>query len=187
MIPSNGITGMYVWMVGENSLLAIAQSNFLSHLDRGSKVRTHAFISNNGQTKDGISRNYGADRYYSWGDTTIDCRNNPGLVDSPILEDFEETMAESRKFRAFKNDMEERFGGLISVDPFYHIVRGEDNMRYNIRRMSKVDDFDIIRVGMRLSAPSEDTFKSGLDVLADHENPFKMKQHIMKPHPLLNA
>ncbi len=183
MIPSNGITSIYVRFAGEQSLLSMAQSNMIGNFDRISKVRTHTFLSNNAQTPEGVSRNFGADRFYCWDDTTIDCSNNPALIDSDAVSHLKEQIASDRKFQILKSDLENRMGGEVTVEPFVQIVRGEDNMRYNIRRQSKVDDFDMIRVGIRVHAQDEQAFKAGLKAMADEENPFKMKplvQHAMQ-------
>ncbi len=180
MIPNNTITTMYVRIIGENSLVSMAQSNLLAHLDRVVKVRTHTYIANNAQTEFGISRNFGHERYYSWEDTIIDCRNCPGLVDSTILEDFPEALSENNRFISFKEDLEKRMEGFITVEPFVSVLRGEDNMRYNIRRSSKIEDFDIVRVGVCLSAESDEAFKNGLKALEDWENPFKIKRQLSR-------
>lgn len=175
MIPHNIITNMYVKIIGENSLFSIAQNNLLNNLERTAKVRTHVFLSNNAQTKFGISRNFGHERYYSWEDTIIDCRNNPTLVDSEIIKDFDEIISENLRFQRFKQDIEEKMGSLIQVTPFYSILIGEENMRYNIRRSSKVEDFDIIRVGIKLSAEDDESFNQAMKNLYDLENPFKIR------------
>ncbi|MGH1403845.1 MAG: hypothetical protein ACRBDL_06345 [Alphaproteobacteria bacterium] len=170
MIPNNSIATMYVRIAGENSLLAMAQNNLLSNLDRVVKVRTHTFLANNGQTEDGISQNFGDQRHYSWNDTVIDCRHCPDLIDSELLPDFCETITENKRFIVFKGDIEERLGGLIQVTPFYSVLRGEDNMRYNIRSAS-VEDFDMIRVGLQLTASDADAFSEGLAYLKKSECP----------------
>ncbi len=177
MIPSSNIANMYVKIVGEQSLLAMAQSNLLSNAERVGKVRTHTFLAHNGQTEFGISRNFGDERYYSWEDTIIDCRNNPGLVDSDMLQDFCEALATGSRFENFKKDLEARMDGLVDVMPFHSVLRGEDNMRYNIKRADKIEDFDIIRIGFRLDASCEEDFKKGLDCLRDWENPYKIKSY----------
>ena len=176
MIPSSSFESMYFRIIGENSLLSMAQSHLLCNLERIAKIRTYTFITNNGQTEFGISRNFGHERYYSWEDTIIDCRNCPSLVDNESLQDFTETISENYRFHRFKTDIEERSGGLITVEPFNSVLRGEDNMRYNIRRSSKVEDFDIIRVGVLLSASSDAIFKKGLDNLKYWESPLKNKK-----------
>ncbi|PCJ97011.1 MAG: hypothetical protein COA45_10335 [Zetaproteobacteria bacterium] len=175
MIPSSNMAQMYVKIIGEQSLLAMAQNNLLSNLERIGKVRTHTFIEHNGQTEFGISRNIGCERYYSWEDTIIDCRNSPGLVDSDVLQNFSESLASNSKFENFKEDLEDRVNGLIAIMPFYSVLRGKDNMRYNIKRADKVEDFDIIRVGIRLNAPCDQDFKRGLECLRDWSNPYKFK------------
>lgn len=187
MIPSSNFTNFYVKFIGEQSLLSMAQSNLLSNMERVAKVRTHTFLSNNAKDHRGISRNYGADRYYGWEDTVIDCRNAPGLVDSDIIETYAEIMSENRRFQKFKQEIEERMGGYIKIEPFLTVIRGEENMRYNIKHESKIEDFDIIRVGFRLTAEDEGSFKMGLACLKDHENPFKMRRHIMETAQPFNA
>ena len=175
MIPSNNIAHMYVKIIGEQSLLAMAQSNLLSNIERVGKVRTHTFLAHNGQTEFGISRNFGCERYYSWEDTIIDGSNSPSIVDGDVLQDFCESLATVSRFESFKNDLETRMEGLIEITPFHSVLRGEDNMRYNIKRADKIEDFDIIRVGFRLNASCEEDFKKGLDCLRDWENPYKIK------------
>ena len=179
MIPSNNIAHIYVKIIGENSLLSMAQSNLLSHLDKIRKVRTHTFISNNGQTEFGISNNFGAERYFSWEDTIIDCRNNPTLMDSETLQNLEETISENLHFQRFKKDIEDRAEGLITVTPFYSSLSGVENMRYNIKRAAKIEDFDIIRVGIKLSAKNDRDFKQGLKNLYNHEHPFNVRKPLM--------
>lgn len=175
MIPSSNIAHMYVKIVGEQSLLAMAQNNLLSNVERVGKVRTHTFLAHNGQTEFGVSRNFGCERYYSWEDTIIDCRNSPGLVDSDILQSFSESLAVSLRFENFQNDLGKRMENLVSIMPFHSILRGEDNMRYNIKRTDKIEDFDIIRIGFRLHAPCKEDLEKGLDCLRDWENPYKTK------------
>lgn len=177
MIPSSSIAHMYVKIIGEQSLLAMAQGNLLGNLERISKVRAHTFIEHNGQTEFGISRNFGCDRYYSWEDTIIDCRNSPGLVDSEVLTNFSEDLSCYARFKKIKDDLENRMEGLIDVCAFHSILRGEDNMRYNIKRAAKIENFDIIRVGIRLSAHDDQDFKRGLAFLRDWENPYKIKSY----------
>ncbi|PCJ97070.1 MAG: hypothetical protein COA45_10655 [Zetaproteobacteria bacterium] len=177
MIPSSNIAHMYVKIIGEQSLLAMAQSNLLSNAERIGKIRTHTFLAHNGQTEFGISRNFGCDRYYSWEDTIIDCRNSPSIVDSDTLQDFCESLASGSRFESFKNDIENRMDNLIKVTPFHSVLRGEDNMRYNIKRAAKVEDFDIIRVSLHLHASCEQDFQRGLDCLRDWENPYKIKSY----------
>ena len=176
MIPHSSIAQVYVKIVGQDSLLAMAQSNLLYHLERIAKVRTHTFLSHNGQTAFGISQNFGCERYYSWDDTVIDCSNSPALLDSETLRNFDTILSENRRFMRFKNSLENRMDGLIEIEPFYSVLRGEENMRYNIRHDSKIEDFDIIRVGIRLSASCEGTFKQGLSALHHDENPFSIRK-----------
>lgn len=179
MVPSNGIVSMYTKIMGEQSLLALTQSNLLSNLDRIAKVRTHTYLAFNGQTEHGISRNFGCDRYYSWEDTIIDCRNAPNLVDSDYLNNWEDMIIENSRFAKFKESMESKMGGHITIEPFFTVLRGQDNMRYNIKRQSKIEDFDTVRVGIRLQARDEATFKAGLNALKEAENPFKIKTRVM--------
>ena len=175
MIPRNSIASIYIKIVGENSLLSIAQSNLLSNLERTAKVRTHTFFANNAQTEFGISRNFGHERYYSWEDTIIDCRNNPTLVNSDILKEIDEIITETPRFQRFKRDIEKRTSSLVKVKAFHNILLGEENMRYNIRCSSKIEDFDIVRVGIKLFADSDEVFKQGMKKLYDCENPFKIR------------
>lgn len=185
MIPQSNLEYIYFKIIGDSSLLAMAQTNLLSHLEKVAKVRTHTYFANNGQTEYGISHNFGALRCYTWEDTVIDCRNSPNMADNEYLRDYPMYISENKKFINFKKDLESRMGGYIEIDPFCSVLRGEDNMRYNIRRMSKVDDFDIVRVGITLEAASEADFKKGLLCLKDHENPFKMKKHIQAQQHLV--
>ncbi len=178
MIPGNSLAQMYIKIVGEHSLLGMAQNNLLSHLERTAKTRTHTYFANNGQTEFGISRNFGAERYYSWADTVIDCRNCPNLVGSDMLSEISEMISENKRFVSFHRDMTERMGGIIEITPFYSILKGKDNMRYNIRCETKYEDFDIIRVGIKLSAPDSETFKEGLNNMAKWENPFTIKNKV---------
>lgn len=187
MIPSSSLTNLYVRFIGDRSLLAIAQANLFANIERIAKTRTHTFLANNAQNEQGISRNFGADRYYSWEDTVIDCRNAPNLVEEDMLQGFLEGLSENRKFRKFKEDIEERMGNHIRVEPFVNILKGEDNMRYSIKRSSKIEDFDTIRVGFRIIAENESECKKGFACLQDHENPFKMKKHIMEYAQPFNA
>ena len=176
MIPNTSFGHIYVKIIGENSLLAMAQSNLLNHIERVSRVRTHTFIANNGQTEFGVSHNFGALRCYSWEDTVIDCRNASGLATSDYVREYPAMLSENRRFHNFKKDMEGRMGGFITIEPFCSVLLGEDNMRYNIRRNSKIEDFDIVRVGFTLEAKSDALFKRGLASLKDQENPFKIKK-----------
>ena len=182
MIPNSSLTSMYVRIVGENSLLSMAQSNALANLERVNRVRTHTFLANNGQDKNGVSQNYGEERYYSWNDTVIDCRNNPNLVDSDFLSDLDENMMDNKRFLRIKADLEERMGGCVEVLPYHSVLRGEDNTRFNIRSRS-VDNFDVIRVGFKLIAKDDEQFAQGLSHLKELNNPFKIK----KPAPNLAA
>lgn len=175
MIPSSSIAHMYVKIIGEQSLLSMAQNNLLGNLERISKVRAHTFIKHNGQTEFGVSRNFGSKRYYSWEDTIIDCRNSPGIVDSEALDNFSEDLSCCARFKKIQDDLENRMEGLIGVSAFHSVLRGADNMRYNIKRSSKIENFDIIRVGIRLKACGEQDFKRGLSFLRDWENPYKIK------------
>lgn len=187
MIPSSGFAKTYIKFAGEQSLLTMAQSNLLGHIDRVSRVRTHTYLSNNAQNEHGVSRNFGAERHYTWEDTVIDCRNAPSLVENDILENYTDMMGENRRFQSAKKSLEDRMGGYIEVEPFLSILRGEENMRYNIKRASKIEDFDIIRIGFKLVAEDEAAFKMGMQCLKDHENPFKMKKHIMEYAEPFNA
>ncbi len=180
MIPSSNIASIYVKIVGDNSLLSIAQNNLLNNLERIRKVRTYTFFANNAQTELGVSRNYGNDRYYSWEDTIIDCRNSPNLINSSLLEEFDDIIAQNMRFQCFKNDIEERSGNLIKVTSFHKVILGRENMRYNIKRSSKIEDFDMIRIGIRLFANSDEDFKQALKNLYDYENPFLIRKTIAK-------
>lgn len=165
MIPNSALAGMYVRVIGDHSLLSMAQSNLLTHLDHIGKVRTHTFLSHNGQTETGISRNDGFVRYYAWEDTIIDCRNAPTLMDEGALDVFQEALETDARFQKFKYGVEDYMKTLIRIQPFYNIMRGEDTMRYNIRRDMKVDDFDMIRIGVKLSAADNKSFDEGLECL----------------------
>jgi len=175
MISNNNITSVYAWLVGDSSLLALAQSNLLGNLDRIRKVRTHTFLANNGQNEFGISRNFGKARHYSWEDTTIDCGNHPNLINSPLLEDLAETISNSRKFILFNEMVTERSDGVLTCTPFYSILKGENNKRYNIKCASKFEDFDILRLGAKLEAESEGAFKEGLQNIKNWNSPLKSK------------
>ncbi len=176
MIPSTSIANIYVKIIGDQSLLSMAQSNLLSNLDRITKVRAHTFINHNGQTEYGVSRNFGSERFYSWEDTIIDCRNSPNIVDSDALINFSEDLSGLSRFKKIKDDLENRMEGLIDVSAFHSVLRGEDNMRYNIKRSAKIENFDIIRVGLRLSAVDDQSFKRGMSFLRDWENPYKIRK-----------
>lgn len=178
MIPNNGIAVIYTKIMGNNSLLSIAQNNLISNFERVSKTRTHTYFAFNGQTKYGISQNYDSERHYSWEDTIIDCRNAPDLVGSDYIQDWGEALPENKRLRKLIDNLEVRMGGHICVEPFYSVLLGEDNMRYNIKRSAKIDDFDIIRVGLKLKAKNEARFKEGLLTLKEEENPFKLKLNI---------
>ncbi len=180
MISGKGLASVVLWISGEQALLAMAQANFLSNLERINKTRTHTYLSYNAQTEFGVSRNFGADRYYCWDDTMIDCRNAPTLADSDALAHMQETLEENPKFQKFKQSIEDRTGGFITVEPFISVQRGEENMRYNLRRGGKIDDFDIIRVGLRAQARDECTFHAGLKTLENSDCPFKI--NIPCPH-----
>ncbi len=175
MIPNTSIAAIYVKIVGENSLISIAQHNLINNLERIRKFRTHTFLENNAQTQLGISRNFGHERYYSWEDTIIDCRNSPTLINSDILQELDDMIAEIPRFQRFKHDIEERSGNIIKITPFHNILLGEENMRYNIRRGSKIENFDMVRIGIKLSADNEELFKLGLKNLHDCEDPFKIR------------
>ncbi len=175
MIPSTSISAIYIKIIGESSLFSIAHNNLINNLERIRKVRAYTFLANNAQTRLGTSRNFGHERYYSWEDTIIDCRNSPTIIYSDTLNDLNEIIAESPKFKRFKNDIEERAGGLITVTPFHNTILGVDNMRYNIKRSSKLDDFDMVRIGIKLYADNERDFSIGLKNISDHENPFNIR------------
>ena len=179
MIPSgNFSTALYAKLIGDQAYLAIAQGNLFANLELMSKnKRMHTFLAFNGQKEEGVSCNSGAERYYTWKDTIIDCRQAPGLIDSDGLEVWGETVSESRKFKKFKEKLEKRMGGHITVELFHKALRGEENMRYNIQLDSKVEDFDSIRVGICLKAEDEEAFKAGLDALKSNENPSQIKTH----------
>lgn len=179
MIPSSNFsTSLYAKLIGDHAYLAIAQGNLFVNLDIISKnKRMHTFLAFNGQKDDGKSCNSGSERYYTWKDTIIDCRHAPGLLDSDGLEAWGENVSESRKFKRFKKELEEKLGGHISVELFYKALRGEENMRYNIQLDSKVEDFDSVRVGICLKAEDEKTFKAGLDALKFVENPHQLSAH----------
>ncbi|MCK5384667.1 MAG: hypothetical protein KAJ29_03760 [Alphaproteobacteria bacterium] len=179
MIPSGNIsTALYAKLIGNQAYLAIAQGNLFANLELISKnKRMHTFLAFNGQKKDGVSHNSGAKRYYTWKDTIIDCRQAPGLIDSEGLEAWGETVSESRKFKRFKEKLEKKLSGHITVELFHKTLRGEDNMRYNIQLETKVEDFDSIRVGICLKAEDDEAFKIGLDALKSSENPNQMKAH----------
>lgn len=165
MVPNTAFAGFYVRVVGDESLLSFAGQNLLSNFDRVSKVRTHTFFDYNAQTKDGISCNKGSERFYSWEDTLIDCRHAPSLVEGDALSRFKDNMTNNARFVSLKNNLEQRMANMVDVTIFTHVVHGQDNMRYNIRRASKIEDFDIVRTGLKLSAKDETAFKAGLKEL----------------------
>jgi|GEM_PF-1692108 len=179
MIPSGNIsTALYAKLIGDQAYLAIAQGNLFVNLELiGKNKRMHTFLAFNGQKDDGVSCNNGHERYFTWKDTIIDCRHAPGLIDSEGLEAWGEALAESRKFKKFKEKLEEKMGGHITVEPFYKALRGEENMRYNIRLDSKVEDFDCIRVGICLKAEDDEAFKAGLEAMKSSENPSQLMAH----------
>lgn len=187
MISNSGLTNIFVRIGGEHALLSMAQSNLLSNIERIATTRTHTFLSNNAQNEVGVSRNFGSDRYYSWDDTVIDCTNAPNIAESKLAQSFADNLSENNRFQKFKEKIESRMGGFVRAEPFAVLVKGEDNMRYNIKRESKIDDFDMIRVGFRLMAENEADFKSGLAYLKDLDNPLKMKRHIMEYAQPFNA
>lgn len=165
MVPNTAFAGFYIRVVGDEALLSFAGQNLLNNFDRVSKVRTHTFFDYNAQTQDGISANKGAVRHYCWEDTLVDCRHAPSLVDGDALSRFVETMMKNTRFLSLKNNLETRMDGHVSVMPFTHVLRGQENMRYNIRRASKIEDFDIVRIGLKLCAEDEKEFKRGLNAL----------------------
>lgn len=179
MIPSgNFSTAIYAKLIGDQAYLAIAQGNLFANLELITKnKRMHTFLAFNGQKDDGVSYNSGHTRYYTWKDTIIDCRHAPGLIDSEGLEAWGETLAESRKFKKFKEQLDEKMGGHIIVEPFHKALRGEDNMRYNICLDSKVEDFDSIRVGICLKAKDDEAFEAGLEALKTSEKPSSLVVH----------
>lgn len=180
MIPSTSISSIYARIAGERVFLAIAQNNLMTNLDRITKVRTHTFLANNGQNENGVSRNFGSERCYIWNDTTVDCRHAPSLANEEVLQDLNETIAAGQKFQTFKREIEERSGGLIQVEPFYSVHHGAENMRYDIRRGGGgVVDFDIVRVGVKLTAQDEDAFKNGLEHIRRAEDPLYNKKPLM--------
>lgn len=174
---------MYTKIIGDQALLALAQSNLLSNLDQIVKRgRMHTYFAFNGQSEEGASRNTGNERCYSWEDTLIDCRNAPNLVEDEGLEAWLQIVSENLKFKKFKELLEEKMGGHITIEPFCKAMLGKENGRYNIRLDSKVEDFDSIRVGIKLKAENEGSFKKGLEALKASESPFQVKHH----HPLEN-
>lgn len=177
MIPSSSMDYVYVRLIGQTSLLGIAQSNLLVNLDRIKKVRMHVFLSNNAQTEEGVSRNEGAERFYSWNDTIIDCRNCPELIQSEQLSDLTETISLQKRFKNFRESLRERSNALLEAEPFLSIVLGENNMRYHIAcdTKSRVQNFDMIRIGVKIFAQNEESYKDGLKALSDWENPYKIK------------
>ncbi|MFP4098797.1 MAG: hypothetical protein ACLFP8_02980 [Alphaproteobacteria bacterium] len=180
MIPSGSLsTTLYAKLLGNYAYLAIAQGNLFANLEMiGRNKRMHTFLAFNAQRDDGVSSNFGHERCYTWKDTIIDCRHAPDLVnDSEGLREWSEALAESRKFKRFKAMLEEKMDGHIKVFPFYKVLRGEENMRYNIRLDSKVEDFDSVRIGIRLRAENEEAFKAGLEALKASENPYEIKKH----------
>lgn len=180
MIPNSTLSSMYARLIGERTLLALAQSNLMANLSRVTNVRTHTFLTNNAQNEFGVSRNYGDVRCYTWDDTTIDCSYAPSLSEEHNVRGLCNTIAQGAKYEAFKDSVEERSGGLITVEPFYSIQNGEDNMRYDIRRgHNKIVDFDIVRVGVKLTAKDDETFKQGLEHIRRAEDPFYTNKPIL--------
>ncbi|MCK5373792.1 MAG: hypothetical protein KAJ40_00760 [Alphaproteobacteria bacterium] len=179
MIPNgNFSTTLYAKLVGDQAYLAIAQGNLFANLDLISKnKRMHTFLAFNGQKNNGVSCNSGNERYYTWKDTIIDCRLATGLIDSDGLEIWGEALAESKRFKRFKINVEEKMEGHVIVEPFYKSLRGKENMRYNIRLDSKVEDFDSIRIGICLKAEDDETFKTSLEALKSSEDPYQLKGH----------
>lgn len=174
---------MYTKIIGDQALLALAQSNLLSNIDQIIKRgRMNTYFAFNGQTEEGVSCNSGKERCFSWEDTLIDCRNAPTLVDEEGLEAWLLIVSDNAKLIKFKESLEEKMGGHITIEPFCKALLGKENGRYNIRLDSKVEDFDSIRVGIKLKAEDEGSFKKGLEALKISEQPFQVKHH----HPLEN-
>ena len=182
MITANGLNSVAIWITGEQSLLSIAKYNLLNNLERINKISTHTFLDKNAQTEFGISHNFGALRHYCWEDTMVDCRHAHNLTESDALRDMVQDLSAHSRFQCAKETIETRMNHLVTLEPFTSVQRGEENMRYNIRRNRKIEDFDIIRVGFKLSARDEVTFKQALQAMSDADNPFK---NIKQPHRIL--
>ena len=151
------------------------------NLDRITKVRTHTYLVNNGQNESGISHNFGHERCYTWNDTIIDCGFAPSLANEEILQHLDENIAAGHKFKKFKREVEERSGGQIIVMPFHNIGHKSDNMRYDIHRFGgKGIDSEVIRVGVKLTATDEATFKQGLEAIRRTEDPLHMCKPLIK-------
>jgi hypothetical protein len=92
------------------------------------------------------------------------------------LADFPDSVAANRRFQIFQEAIAERSNGLLRAEPFYTVIKGTENMRYNIKCDTKkrVEDFDTIRVGFKVIASSEADFKKGLDSMRMWEKPFKV-------------
>lgn len=181
MIPNTSISSFYARIAGDRVLLGLAQSNLMANLDRITKVRTHTYLVNNGQNESGISHNFGNERCYTWNDTVIDCASAPALCTDDALQHLDEAIATCTKFKIFKREVEERSAGQICVSPFFSIGRKSDVIRYDAQRFGiKCADSEVIRVGVKLTALDEATFKQGLESLRRAEDPIHMSKPLMR-------
>jgi hypothetical protein len=174
MVPKKGFSAAFYRMAGESVFLDTVQRTLLRHLNKVRNGRTHTFLSNNGQTAQGISQNAGAERYYTWENTLIDCREIPAVLRDGMLDGFSGKIEKLPGFLAFKTAVEERSGGFLKASLSVKILQGQQNKRYNIRLepKSKYEEFDIVRVGVCLTAQTPEDFKMGLFHLLNWE-----KQH----------
>ncbi len=171
MVPRKGFSGFIFRLAGEQLFLDLVRRNVLAQVSKLKNGRTHTFLSNNAQSVDGVSQNMGAERYYTWQNTLVDCREIPGLLHSPSLENFSQRIEEQAVFQAFRNTLEERSKGYLKASAFLKVMQGHENKRYNIRldSKSKYEEFDIIRTGICVKTDSPENFKMGLFHLLDWE------------------
>ncbi len=171
MIPSGNIsTTIYAKIIGDQAYLEIAQRNLFANLELITRSkRMHTFFEFNGQMDNGVNCNTGDKRYYTWKDTIINCRYAPNLVNYEGLGLWGEAIADNKRFIKIKTQLEEGMEYNITIDPFYKVLYGKDNMRYNICLDSKIEDFDSIRIGVCLKAENKEVFKKGLMALKEHE------------------
>lgn len=186
MIPGTSFADIFAKLGGAFTLVSLAGNNLASNLEKIPRNNAHTFLGYNGQTEFGICRNFGAERFYTWEDTIIDCRSCPTLLESDALKKIDESIEKSRKFKSFKHFVSEKSGQLLEVGAFHSVLRGTDNMRYNIRRNTKIEDFDIVRIGMKITATDEAAFKAGLENMRIAQSPLHISKPVIKK-PVLQA
>lgn len=171
MVPKRGLSAVMCRIAGNTLFLDLVQRNLLTNINKIRHGRTHTFLSNNAQNEDGISQNSGAQRYYTWQNTIIDCREMPTLQSTAHIEGLTIRLEQTGYFKAFQKSIEERSGGFLKASAFVKVMQGQQNKRYNIRleSKSKYEEFDIIRVGVCISAASPEDFKLGMMHLLNWE------------------